>query len=904
MKKMRYLLVSTLLVGLTITGCGETKESPAASTPAESTPAESTPAQSTPADSTPDTSTPAETNLVITAVNFEGLEDIEAHQGDAINPKTGVKVTATYTADGKEQSFILTSYVTVTQGSETLSTKCNTQEVGEFTLKYKVNTEAVVGFTFKDGIELEATRKLTVTEVQVSADELIVNGDFAEGQKGWDNYLESDATFTYTDGQFKVVENSVPNNAYGVRLNTASGSDFSLFYGTTYLVSLDLWADQARTVQVQLGTLLPSAPYWIEMYDENNKGLCHQFDITTTKTTYTWMFTLSSSTSEQVDLTLEMGGLIDNKEQPATTIYADNISVKAAVDDGVDRLPPKIDGADNVRVQGAASGTFDVLAGVSGSDTNDGDVTSGITYVIKNEAGEEINEISLAQPGNYVVVYSVSDAAGNKTEVTRKVKVVASGSSKTYEPALSVEKADLGFGEEAHLTPDTLVYWNDQNWCGQQVTVDHAYSQDKKVYVGYASTGAAQWGAGFQLFYKNSDLLEGNEYTLSLTIQSDVAGKVRVNGQEVDLVVGENQVSVKYTEGGAANASFAFINGVYADGNPSTVDGNFVLSNIKWSEGSAEPEAIKPVLSVEKADLGFGEEAHLTPDTLVYWNDQNWCGQQVTVDHAYSQDNKVYVGYTSTGVAQWGAGFQLFYKSSDLVEGNEYTLSLTIQSDVAGKVRVNGQEVDLVVGENQVSVKYTEGGAANASFAFINGVYADGNPSTVDGNFVLSNIKWSEGSAEPEGMTPVLSVEKADLGFGEEAHLTPDTLVYWNDQNWCGQQVTVDHAYSQDNKVYVGYTSTGAAQWGAGFQLFYKNSELMEGSKYTLSLTIQSDVAGKVRVNGQEVDLVVGENQVSVQYTEGGAANASFAFINGVYADGNPSTVDGNFVLSNIKWSE
>ena len=60
-KRILTLLLASLgACSLALTGCGETKESPAESTPAQSTPAESTPAESTPSESTPDESTPAE----------------------------------------------------------------------------------------------------------------------------------------------------------------------------------------------------------------------------------------------------------------------------------------------------------------------------------------------------------------------------------------------------------------------------------------------------------------------------------------------------------------------------------------------------------------------------------------------------------------------------------------------------------------------------------------------------------------------------------------------------------------------------------------------------------------------------------------------------------------------------
>ena len=178
MKKMKGLLVSILALSLTMVGCDGNESSQPSSEPSSQPSSESSTPSVTPTPSE-DSSVPVEEDIVITRVEFEGLEDAEVNVGDALNPKTGVAIKAYYDDNGVEKSFLITSFATVTQGDQTLTTACNTQNQGEFVLTYTVDTSKIIGFTFPDSLQLSATRKLIVNEVEVSLEELIKNGDFA-----------------------------------------------------------------------------------------------------------------------------------------------------------------------------------------------------------------------------------------------------------------------------------------------------------------------------------------------------------------------------------------------------------------------------------------------------------------------------------------------------------------------------------------------------------------------------------------------------------------------------------------------------------------------------------------------------------------------------------------------------
>ncbi len=118
---------------------------------------------------------------------------------------------------------------------------------------------------------------------------------------------------------------------------------------------------------------------------------------------------------------------------------------------------------------------------------------------------------------------------------------------------------------------------------------------------------------------------------------------------------------------------------------------------------------------------------------------------------------------------------------------------------------------------------------------------------------------------------------RVEIGFGEEANLPLNEYVYWNDQWWVGSSVTVHEAYMYQNEIIFDYEYAAESSTDWGFQVFYKNAALSQGKTYFLSMNINSEDAVNIRLNNQSFSLVAGDNEISVEYIEGGAAAASLA---------------------------
>ncbi len=395
----------------------------------------------------------------------------------------------------------------------------------------------------------------------------------------------------------------------------------------------------------------------------------------------------------------------------------------------------------------------------------------------------------------------------------------------------------------SHL--DKWCYFNDPEWwSGASATVNAGWSYEGKVVFDYtynsASSAEAQdWTV--QLLKKNTALTNNATYTLSFDLKSNKAGQIKVNGEMKTIVSGNNHIEVTYVE-----------------------------NNIPYAAG----------LSFQiVCSMAFGS-AHLEL-TNVAWAEQLSAPQGVVVNENAGV-------YTVAFAAVTGAtSYKAYYVDS--ATGN----------DVDSEVVTNGGQLTKVSslpdGKYKVYVTALKGEQESAR-------------STTCGVITKGEVP----AVVPAGGPKTL------MEFGEEhvnnvLALPDDKFVYWNDQEWCGSKVEVEEEdlYTEEGTVHAAYTTDSAndfiPDWASGwqtvpgcdycFQIFYKNTSLTPGAQYTLAYTLNSQVGGTVKANGQSIALTAGQNvSISVDYTEV-ANDASFAL-------SFPSTMGSNsFVISNISWT-
>ena len=890
MKKMRGLLVSLLTLSLSLAGCGgddptpqptqEPTQEPTAQPTVEPTqvPTAEPTTEPTAEPTVEPTEEPQPGDIVIKRVEFAGLDDIEVNVGDAINPKTGVSVKVYYEDNGAELSFIVTSYVTITQDGELINTACNTQNEGTYTLTYTVDPSKIIGFDFSTSdLLLTATRTLKVNKAEVSGEELIKNGDFSAGAEHWATFTDgSDVSFNYDQGYMECIQNSISGNSYSPRLNTTypnTGDEFTLQYGVTYLFSIDLWASANKTIQVQLGTLFPSDPYWGSLYDQNGEQLIKQFNVTTEKMTYTWEFTLSSNTSTNTHMTLEMGTV--NGDATVANVYADNISLKAAVDDGVDRLAPSISGNTNLRVSHKAdsSDVVDVLAGIVVADN--ADEKPELTYEIKDAEGNLVEEIKVNTEGEYTVTYTAVDAAGNKAVATRVIKVVSGQQIGTdYANPSELVWGANGEGGEAEIANkgawDTWHYWYvpTPDWnCGPVVNAN-ATMENGVLTIAASGLDANPNNWSSQLFWKSEEVAAG-KYKVSLIINSDVERAITLNGATYNLVVGDNQISLDavLTESGHVGLAFLLGDGGQLAEGVDASNLTFRDLNVVYTG----TDLANPSELVWGANGEGGQDAIAANgawDTWHYWYvpTPDWnCGPVVNAN-AIMENGVLTIEASALDANPNNWSSQLFWKS-DETDAGTYAVSVKIHSDRARKITLNGASYDLVEGDNVIKTNVTLGEAGHVGLAFLLG---DGGQ-LAEGDDV-SVLKFSELDVYPLGKD---LVEPTGLVWGANGEGGQDAIAangayniwhYWYvpTPDWnCGP--TIGAEVSFENGVLT-ISNTGLAAnpnpWSS--QLFYGTDETAAGT-YELVMNVNSSVARSIEIAGQVIELQAGDNVVKAE---------------------------------------
>ena len=157
-------------------------------------------------------------------------------------------------------------------------------------------------------------------------------------------------------------------------------------------------------------------------------------------------------------------------------------------------------------------------------------------------------------------------------------------------------------------------------------------------------------------------------------------------------------------------------------------------------------------------------------------------------------------------------------------------------------------------------------------------------------------------------MAQRLFLRHSIFGFGEEAVAVanPGYLYYWNDQGWVANNVTVNKAEIVNGTISAIFNIVHVKNGDEGFafQIFFKNEFLQAGKTYELSLTFNTEVAGKIGLNGsglEKVEVVAGANELTRIYEESGSAASLSLQIPASLVDGDHNNT---ISLSNISWTE
>ncbi len=151
------------------------------------------------------------------------------------------------------------------------------------------------------------------------------------------------------------------------------------------------------------------------------------------------------------------------------------------------------------------------------------------------------------------------------------------------------EKKLISFGAEEVVMnkQNQFIYWNDQNWNGSIVSVGDTIDEkpqitgDEAVFKWKVDHGSCDWG--FQVFYKNSSLINNQQYHLQGNLYSSKAGSVKINDQVISIVAGNNNINITYVEGTVGPNKISSFQLVCATSFAGSDQVTMKISNLNWT---------------------------------------------------------------------------------------------------------------------------------------------------------------------------------------------------------------------------------------------------------------------------------------------------------------------------------
>lgn len=352
---------------------------------------------------------------------------------------------------------------------------------------------------------------------------------------------------------------------------------------------------------------------------------------------------------------------------------------------------------------------------------------------------------------------------------------------------------------------------------------------------------------GIQFFRHYTKYAKDSSIKLSMHINSNVSGKITVNGSVFEIKEGEQDVEWYVTAGSPTISMQLGANGQDAgtwlgvtkgegDDNWNIADIDLTISDISISSFVAEKLAAPTVAVAEKVvtitdetndaanvsgyQVGFFKEGSTTPVATANMKS----GDEI-------DDSKIVDGVYSLKVRALSANAQ--YTASDWSEGVEYTVA-------HGEIKYETYEPSY-----------------------------DTMPDTVTGEGDTAANTWG-----------LWWVAGAD----------------WS----CGTVVNMGaHSIDAENKEISVTYSGGSVDFCV--QLFYNNPNIVAGQKYKLSVTVNASAACEVTINKEVKQLVAGDNAIEIEFTQPAAGGNNYQAYN---MQMRPSTEEITMKISNVSWTE
>lgn len=752
----------------------------------------------------------------LTKIEFAGVDDITLDFEAPFNIFDGVVAVGNDLVDYSDQITFLSTSTIDEDGN------LDTSDTGEHAVRYEVRVDDVLA---------QHWRYITVNPPQAVEGEMLVNPNFDSGTAGWDDganglYIADGAALTLTNDEGTLKAEVVAgSNLWTPRFGQ---QNVPFEEGVTYEVSFDAKASVEKTINLQVGQLIPNDPYFIDFKPNQTEHVL----ITTEWATYSYKFTMNLDNKLGGPL-FEMGAIGGVKVD--ATIWFDNMAITVSTPDE-DTSGPVISGLRET-VNVTIDSTFDPMAGVTAYDMTDGDVTEEIVVTIEDDESNVVDEIDTSVEGTYTVTYYVKDSLDNETTEVITVNVVSL--------LFRDENFVLNPSFDEELDPETPVWglWT-QTWGNMPtVVLDHDVDGGE-LNVDITGGGDAAWGV--QVFQEGLTLEEGVTYKATFNAYASVA-------RTINLAIGygdpwvefarQNEIAITTTSATyelvftVTQATYDNVKLVFEIGKTAGfADGIVTLEDVALQELDAEPivangsyeiSGWRSFLNDWEGSVGYGEIVdgeYVMHITTFNGNGENWKLQ-------FIQDG-VSLGLPIGDIGVLELDPETTYTFSfDAYASEAITISPMIATPGvwANFIEAAGQSVDITTNKTTYTFNFTT-------------------PATLAGTEVL---KFEFGAAFES-----FADEDKWVSFDNLIVTNPDTSVNSSVYNGSMDQV-VFHNYDNagagagnmvavDGDAVITVETLGANAYEPHY---YYMIEGLEAGTYTLVLRMTSSVARDFRLN-------------------------------------------------------
>lgn len=383
----------------------------------------------------------------------------------------------------------------------------------------------------------------------------VINGDFSVAEdlsddKDWIflNAAGGKGTATISNGQMSISTTNPGTEVYGVQLVQPN---IPMKKGATYTLTFDAYADEARTMVVDV-----SAPdrSWIRYMPDTTVNL------TTTKQTYSYTFKMTGEDDANGRLEFNLG-----KTASTAGVKLSNVSIKMTDYEEIVESKDKTARADGNYVyngsfqEGADRREFWDIDNKAGAEISVTPLSDGRRLKIVAPAGTSSSKpviisqsgLAMADGADYILSFDVQGEAGKTitAEVAGQTTSVAlngaaqKGNSFKFSPAagsqknlkLIISEPGTYYLDNVRIDEDSLIKNGSfsAGLAGYEPYVDgsaaatyvvDSLTEDNAVDFTINDTGGAAWK--IQLKQNNVELEKGQWYRLSLDAKSDMARKL------------------------------------------------------------------------------------------------------------------------------------------------------------------------------------------------------------------------------------------------------------------------------------------------------------------------------------------------------------------------------------------